>query len=62
MLKIVPEVSIIGFENRCRCQDGSYRWLLWSATFYAESGILYAIARDITSQKKIEKRLNNKVQ
>lgn len=60
--KLSQGYQTIGFENRYRCKDGSYRWLLWSATSYAESGMLYAIARDITSQKQIEKRLNNKVQ
>jgi len=37
------------FENRCRCRDGSYRWLSWSVT--PENGEYYCIARDVTADK-----------
>jgi two-component system sensor histidine kinase/response regulator len=47
---------LIGLENRFRCGDGSYRWLLWSATS-AQSGLIYATARDVTDDKLIDAEL-----
>lgn len=41
----------IWFENRYRCRDGSYRWLLWKATAIQDSAAIYAAARDITAHK-----------
>ncbi len=45
------------FENRYRCKDGSYRWLLWNATETLEDGLIFATARDVTEQKRMEQRL-----
>jgi two-component system, sensor histidine kinase and response regulator len=48
--------SVGAFENRYRRKDGSYRWLLWSATA-TEDGLTYATARDVTHHKQMEKDL-----
>ncbi|MBW4621182.1 MAG: PAS domain S-box protein [Cyanosarcina radialis HA8281-LM2] len=55
--KITKEPHSIGFENRYRCQDGSYRWLMWNATAVPEQELIYCVARDITAQKQIEENL-----
>jgi light-regulated signal transduction histidine kinase (bacteriophytochrome) len=47
----------VGFENRYRCKDGSYRWLSWNATPYLESNLWYAVARDITESKQTKAAL-----
>ncbi len=48
---------VIGFENRYRCKDGSYKWLSWTASPVVEEGISYAIAYDITERRKTQEEL-----
>jgi PAS domain S-box-containing protein len=47
----------IHFENRYRCWDGTYRWLLWNAAPSVEQRVIYASARDITEIKAFEQEL-----
>ncbi len=47
-------LASISFENRYRATDGSYHWLLWNSRPSAEHGEIYAIARDVTEQKRAE--------
>jgi PAS domain S-box-containing protein len=53
-LNIGTDKSLLSFENRYRCRDGSYRWLLWNAMPCIEQGLFYAIGRDITERKQAE--------
>jgi PAS domain S-box-containing protein len=46
---------VTSFENRFRCADGRYRWLLWSAT--ADGLSWFGVAKDITARRNGEERL-----
>jgi len=49
--------EIILFENRYRHKDGSYRWLQWDARTDPERQQIYASARDVTRQKRLEREV-----
>ena len=52
-------VDLVGFENRFRCIDGSYRWLAWTCpALQRHESLLYAVARDTTVRKQAELELN----
>ncbi len=55
--KLSEGVNTISFENRYRCKDGSYKWLLWNATPLASQQVIYADARDITERKVSEENV-----
>lgn len=51
--------TVFRFRNRYRCQDGSYRWLAWSATPSPAHGLIYASAQDITKSVRMEEVLRD---
>ncbi|MFP4300091.1 MAG: PAS domain S-box protein [Spirulinaceae cyanobacterium] len=55
--KLKQGESIVNFENRYRTQTGEYRWLAWTAVPCIEDNLIYAVARDVTTQKQTEDRL-----
>lgn len=55
--KLMAGLDTIGFENRYRCRDGSYRWLSWQATASTAEGVIYAVARDVTDSRTAADRL-----
>jgi PAS domain S-box-containing protein len=46
--------ALVSFENRYRCKDESYRWILWSAIPDPDLKLLYADGHDITDRKITE--------
>jgi PAS domain S-box-containing protein len=48
---------VVGFENRYRHKDGSWRWLEWKSAMAKEEGLIYAAARDVTQRKEAEDTL-----
>jgi PAS domain S-box-containing protein len=47
-------LPVLDFQNRYLAKDGQYRWLAWRAAPPTGTGLIYAVARDITEQKEIE--------
>jgi PAS domain S-box-containing protein len=50
--------SIVNYRARAKCKDGSYKWLEWTSSIELESGLFYAVARDVTEELKTEESLN----
>jgi PAS domain S-box-containing protein len=55
--KLKRGTSTVHFVNRYRKKKGDYLWLDWNITSNPNTGKLYAIARDITENKKVEDEL-----
>jgi PAS domain S-box-containing protein len=49
--------TVLGFINRYRCKDDSYRYLEWRAA--PRGPLLYAVARDITERIRTEELLKS---
>nr|WP_228057388.1 PAS domain S-box protein [Tychonema sp. LEGE 07203] len=41
----------VGFENRWRCRNGSYKWVAWTVSPFCEEELMYAIGRDVTDRQ-----------
>jgi PAS domain S-box-containing protein len=50
-------LPVVDFQNRYLAKDGQYRWLAWRSAPVPEQGLIYAVARDITEQKRIHETL-----
>ena len=50
-------VSAMDFEIRCVCKDGSYRIFSWAAVPVIETGVFYAVGRDMTERKQVAEDL-----
>ncbi len=57
MKKLAAGSDSISFENRYRAKDGTYKWMLWTATPFAENELVFAAARDITERKNSEAKI-----
>ncbi|WP_231420684.1 PAS domain S-box protein [Sphingomonas sp. Leaf205] len=48
--RLAAGLETAAFENRFRHQDGTYRWLSWTAA--PENDLLYCAGRDVTAEKE----------
>ncbi len=55
--KMCCDTSVVCCEERYLCKDGSYKWLSWTDYTDVASGLIYAVARDITAQRHTEEAL-----
>ncbi|MEG4516717.1 MULTISPECIES: GAF domain-containing protein [unclassified Microcoleus] len=49
--------NTVGFENRWRCRNGSYKWIAWTGSRFWEEELMYGVGRDITAHKQAEAAL-----
>ena len=57
MDRLASGAATVAFENRYRCEDGSEKWLQWIASPLPGRQEIYAIARDVTRQKRLEREI-----
>lgn len=55
--QVAQGASVVGFENRYRHKDGSYRWLEWRSWLAPNQPRIYTIAHDVTQRKHQEESL-----
>lgn len=48
MDKLNQGTATISFENRYRCQNGSYKWLGWTVTASTDTQLIYIVGREIS--------------
>ncbi|HKB90992.1 MAG TPA: ATP-binding protein, partial [Opitutaceae bacterium] len=59
LTKISKPESPQYFESRFRTADGSYRWLGCTVAPFAEQGLLYIFARDLTGRREREDKIRS---
>jgi two-component system, sensor histidine kinase and response regulator len=57
MSELTTGAQVIGFENRFRTKDGSYKRLEWQSAPFIHQGLIYAVARDVTDRRAAEEAL-----
>jgi PAS domain S-box-containing protein len=53
--KLIADETTVRFESRFRHKDGTYRWLSWTGV--SDKDCIYAVARDVTTEKAAADRL-----
>lgn len=49
--------SVVSFENRSLCKDGTYRWITWNSMGLQDEERVYAIGHDTTNRHEMEEQL-----
>ena len=52
--------ALINFENRYVTKQGKIIWLHWTSIYLANEEVVFAIAKDVTQKKQIEKEAEEK--
>ncbi|MCS6966036.1 MAG: CHASE domain-containing protein [Candidatus Kapabacteria bacterium] len=56
MLLSAPDEEAVAVELLMQTRSGEQRWVGWSLTLSQHDGVIYAIGRDITTQKELQHR------
>lgn len=52
--------ALLNFENRYVSKTGTVLWLEWTSIYFPGKEIVFAIAKDVTQRKQIEKQVEEK--
>ncbi|MFI5252729.1 MAG: PAS domain S-box protein [Bacteroidota bacterium] len=50
-------IPTLEFENRIRCNDGTYKWISWNTASLPDENIIYTVGRDMTERKRVMEQL-----
>ncbi len=56
--KLLVGEPVVNFENRYLCKDGSYRWISWNSRPLPSKGLIFAVCRDVTERKAMDRELD----
>jgi PAS domain S-box-containing protein len=59
--RLIQGLPTISFQNRYEVPGGGYRHLMWTAHPDEDSGLIYAIARDVTDQQQVRDRVAEEI-
>ncbi|WP_290792395.1 PAS domain-containing sensor histidine kinase [Flavihumibacter sp. UBA7668] len=59
LMALSEDNSSINLDARLVASDGNLIWLNWSFTLSKEEGLIFAVAKNITEQRALQKLLNN---
>jgi PAS domain S-box-containing protein len=59
--KLARGIPTISFSNRYRCADGTFRHLVWTAQPESDTGMIYAIARDVTEVRRAREQAEEEI-
>jgi PAS domain S-box-containing protein len=59
-VELLDGKPLINFQNRYVAKDGSIVWLEWTSIYSSDKEIVFAIAKDITARKLMEKEIAEK--
>ena len=58
--KLLKGRALINFQNRYVARNGNIIWLDWTSIYLPDKEIVFAIAKDVTDRKQIEKDVEEK--
>jgi len=59
-MQLLKGKPLLNFQNRYVAKDGRIIWLEWTSIYSSDKEIVFAIAKDITVRKEIEKDIEDK--
>ena len=59
-VKMIEGQPVVNFQNRYIHKNGSIIWLEWTAIYFADKEVVFAIAKDVTRRKETELQIEEK--